>query len=197
VYAQEAGGLLTLFYIHLKETVILFSFPGVLVSVLLRVCFLAFVLPQALVSLQTIHEGTCLCVSRFTVAVLCPARALSVFTSVWHFCPCSPSFSLGRADTLNWFRVMLSLNRKLPWRLRFSHFYRQPLRAIRYCLCLSCLPCFLQCVVSIAGPQSFHFLLVPPAAPSPVLPVRQGTPKRILVFNSFPLLLSRHQKCLE
>lgn len=45
----------------------------------------------------------------------------------------SPLFSISIPDgcpsplaelihTLNWFRVMLSLNRKLPWRLQFSHF---------------------------------------------------------------------------
>lgn len=41
----------------MKETVIFFLFPGVHVLVLLYVCFLAFTLLQALVSLQIIHEG--------------------------------------------------------------------------------------------------------------------------------------------
>lgn len=99
----------------------------------------------------------------------------------------SPLFSISIPDgcpsplaelihTLNWFRVMLSLNRKLPWRLQFSHFYRQPLRAIGYSLWLSCPSCFLQCVMNITGPQSFRFLLVPPT----VLPDSQVPPKRIL-----------------
>lgn len=99
--------------------------------------------------------------------------------------------------TLNWFGVMLSLNRKLPWRLQFSHFYRHPLWAIRYWLGLSCPPCFLQYVMNVPAPQSFHFLLVPPAVMSAVLPVSWVTPKRILVFNCLPLLLSQHKKWLE